>query len=360
MASRISRRSLLAAAAASAAAQEPLERFPRKIRVALVGLDAHIGEILNPLRRLPDVELVAVSDPKPEALEAFGRRRGTEQVRRYRDHARMLDAERPDVAGVCTPNGERAAAVLECLRRKCHVVAEKPLALTFTDLRRIREALRAAGVRLTMMLPMRFSSPYLAVKQICDSGEIGEVCQIASQKSYKAGRRPEWMRRRESYGGTIPWIGIHMIDLMRWASGREFEQAFSWTAHIGFPEIGDMENVTGTLFRLDNRGIAVLRMDYLRPETAPTHGDDRLRLAGTKGIVEYQRATGVTVVSASSKPRKVEPLPPSRSLFVDFLASVYLGRPHALPLEDVFRVNEITIAAQQAADEGRVVNCSPA
>ena len=71
-----------------------------------------------------------------------------------------------------------------------------------------------------------------------------------------------------------------------------------------------MENTTATLFRLDNRGTAALRMDYLRPETAPTHGDDRLRLAGTRGVLEYQAATGLTLVTAKEKPRVITDLPP--------------------------------------------------
>jgi hypothetical protein len=46
-----------------------------------------------------------------------------------------------------------------------------------------------------------------------------------------------------------------------------------------------------------NGGVAMLHMDYCRPETAQTHGD-RLRLAGTKGAADDPAATGVTVMSA--------------------------------------------------------------
>ena len=59
-----------------------------------------------------------------------------------------------------------------------------------------------------------------------------------------------------------------------------------------------METATASVLQLDNGGLATLRVDYFRPETAPTHGDDRLRLAGTKGIVEYQASTGVTLMTA--------------------------------------------------------------
>jgi len=348
----------MAGAAASAVAlQEPAEvvRFDRKIRVALIGLEGHTGEILRVLPRLPDVEVIAVSDRNPKAMAGLTRNPRLKGIRQYGDYREMLDREKLDVAGVCGPNGGRAAVIVACAERKLHVAAEKPLAIEMEDLERVKRAVARHQVRLTMLLPMRFSSPYLAMKRAVETGEIGEVAQIGAQKSYKLGERPEWYRRRATYGGTIPWIGIHMVDLMRWSSGREFTEAATFQTRIAFPELGEMENVTATLFRLDNGGAATLRMDYLRPETAPTHGDDRLRLAGTKGIVEYQAATGVTIMTGRRKPEAIQDLPKDRSLFIDFLESVYQGKPTALSLADIYRVNEIVLLAREAAERHQIV-----
>jgi predicted dehydrogenase len=118
-----------------------------------------------------------------------------------------------------------------------------------------------------------------------------------------------------------------------------------------------MENTTGSLFRLDNGGVAVLHMDFLRPQTAPTHGDDRLRLVGAGGVVEYQEATGVTVITGSQKPRTITELPKDRSLFLDFLDSVYNQKPAGLPLSDIYRVNEIVLAARESAEKKTFVKC---
>ena len=355
----VDRRSVLALAAATALGARPAEetaRLPRKVRVAILGLDGHAGEILDPLPRLPDVEIVAVSDPDSARTASLVESPRLSSARRYTDYRRMLDSEQLDMVAVLSSNGDRAEGILACADRKLHVIAEKPLAIARADLERVRKAVSLTGIRLSMLLPMRFSSPYLAMKQAVDSGAIGEVAQIGAQKSYKAGERPEWMRRRPSYGGTIPWIGIHMVDLMRWSSGREFQDAVSFQARIGdFPGIGEMENSTATLFRMDNGGVATLRMDYLRPETAPTHGDDRLRLAGTKGVVEYQQSTGVTLLSAGRKPETVKDLPPERSVFIDFLNSVYNGQPAALSLPDIYRSCEIVLAARESAERNRIV-----
>ncbi len=352
----MTRRSLLAAIPAAAQAlhaAEPL-RLPQKVRIGLIGVEGHTSEILNHLKDLPDVELVAVADPDPKATArvARGPQSATHQ---YTDYRQLLDKEKLDMAAIGGPNGTRAEIILACVARKLHIVAEKPLAIERQDLDRIRHAVVQQNVRLTMLLPMRFLGTYCALKRAVDQGLIGEVAQISAQKSYKLEQRPDWMRHRATYGGTIPYIAVHMVDLMRFTSGRDMVEAVSFQGRIGHPEMGDMENTTATIFRLDNGGAATLHMDYLRPETAPTHGDDRLRLAGPEGVIEYQDSTGVTIVTGKEKPHPVTDLPPTRSLFLDFLDSVYNGKPVGLGMPDIWRVNEIVLAARESAERHTMV-----
>jgi predicted dehydrogenase len=195
------------------------------------------------------------------------------------------------------------------------------------------------------------------MRSIVRSGEIGEVVMLAAQKSYKLGTRPDWMKNRASYGGTIPYIGIHMVDLMLYVGGHDFKSAAAFQSRVGSPEMGDMENNAVVVFQLDNGGSASLRLDYLRPPTAPSHGDDRLRIAGTQGIVEYQDATELTLMTSKHGPRPVTAdLPPTRPLFVDFLESLYGRTTHALSLDEIYRVNEIVLKAREAAETSRVVS----
>jgi len=334
----ISRRAVLLGAAVA-----PIVRFPRKIRVALIGSEGHTEEILKPLKDLPDVQLVGTCGKKVQG------------IKEYPDYRSLLDTEKPDIAAICNNNGERARVILDALDRKMHVIAEKPLALTLDDLVKIRHSVSSNKLRIGMLLPMRYDPEYLALKDIVSKGLIGEVAQIASQKSYKAGKRDAWYLSRSTYGGSIAWIGIHMIDLMRWTSGREFASVMGMHGHVGFPQLKEMENVTASIFKLDNGGVASLRMDYLRTENATSHGDDRLRLAGTKGVVEYQAATGVTLMTTDQPPHVVTKLPPQGSLFTDWLNDVYNGKPAMISEPDIYRVTEITIGAQEAADKGTVV-----
>jgi predicted dehydrogenase len=342
------RRNFLHGAAGAALAQQGTVRLPRKLRVALIGGDGHAGEILTPLPRLPDVEMVAYTES-----EEFARIRKNERMaaaRKYADYRRMLDQEKPDVVAVLTPNGGRAEAVLACTERKLNWIAEKPLALDRPSWEKLKKAVLASGVKFSILLPMRYDPHFVAMRRIVQSGAIGEVGQISSQKSYKAGKRPKWMREPATYGSTILWIGIHMIDLMRFTSGRDMPEAFSYqTQVLPAPGIGKMENTTGTIFRLDNGGVATLHMDYYRPESAPTHGDDRLRLCGPKGVVEWMAATGLTLMVEGRPPEVVRDMPEEGSVFVDFLEAAYNGKQQSLTVEDIFRANEVTIAAHESA-----------
>ena len=350
----LSRREAIALSLATGGlrAAAPL-RFSRKIKVGLIGVAGHPAEITKPLPQLPDVELAAISEIDPVLRKQWAKRYPAARI--YEDHRTMLGKEKLDVIGVCNPNGDRAAGILDAFAAGAHVIAEKPVAIDFDSYRKVKRAILGSKKAFSILLPMRCDQPYMALRDIVKRGLIGEVAQIAGQKSYTLGERPEWQKVRASYGGTIPWIGIHMIDLMRWTSGREFTEVASFKSRIGFAEYRDMENVTASSFRLDNGGVAELRLDYLRPELAGSHGDDRLRLAGTEGVAEYQAATGVTLMTKSLKPHKVESMRPEKSLFTEFLDAVYNGKAQPVPLEDIFRVNEAVLFAELAAVEHRIV-----
>ena len=332
-------------------------KLSNKVRLGIIGYDGHVSDVLRPLPDFPDVELVAVADDgsDPGATKSALRNPAVAKATRYATYAEMLSKEQLDCVGVCNNNGARAAAIIACAERKLNVIAEKPYAINRRELTAVIAAVEKNRVRAGMLLPMRFASNYMAMKQIVDSGEVGEISQIDAQKSYQLGQRPEWQKHAKTYGSTILWIGVHMIDLMTFTSGRSFSQAASFQGHVAFPELMDMQNVTTTMFRLDNGGTATLRMDYLRPATANSHGDDRLRLAGTKGIVEYKEETGVTVIGPGGK-RTLTTLPRAGSVFADFLLSTYANAKPALTWQEIVRVNEWTIAAHEAAESGKVIS----
>ena len=339
--------------APSAAPASGAGRFPEVIRVAIIGLEGHHSEILDVMARVPPIRITAIAETNPALLAQVPRNPKLSGAKIYEDYRQLLALEPLEIVAVGGENGTRAAIVRACAARKVAIVAEKPLATTLEDLALTRKAL--AQVPFTMLLPMRFEPVYRRMHDMVQNGEIGDVLCLGAQKSYKLGERPGWMKKRGTYGGTIPYIGIHMVDLMRYVSAHDFTATAAFHSRTGMTDYGEMEGNIAVIFQMDNQGTANLRLDYLRPAAAPTHGDDRLRIAGTRGVLEYQAGTGLTLLTATDKPRTISELPAGKRLFVDFLESLYLGGHHALSCEEIFRVNEIVLKARDAADTGQVV-----
>jgi predicted dehydrogenase len=341
--------------ASAADEQKALRALPEKIRVGIIGLEGHYSEITKTAKMLPSIQMAAICDPTAAVVEKALRSPVFASATSWTDYRSMLDRERLDIVAVCGENGTRPAIVKAVAERGLPVVTEKPLALTLSDLAEVRRTIARHPVPLSMLLTMRFEAQYPAMRNMVRSGEIGEVVSMDAQKSYQLGSRPDWMKSRKSYGGTIPYIGIHMIDLMRWISGHEMVEAAAFHSTVGAPDLREMENNTALIFKLDNRGTASLRMDYLRPASAPTHGDDRIRIVGTKGIIEYQEEHGLTLITETHPSTRIKELPSVKPLFIDFLESIYLKTLHAITIADIFRISEIVLKARSAADSGRLV-----
>ncbi|MGD9495154.1 MAG: Gfo/Idh/MocA family protein [Armatimonadota bacterium] len=329
------------------------------LRVGLIGLKGHQGTILSGVQQMPDARLVAVCDDDEGKLVAVaGWPSADGDTRTFTDADEMLDAVEMDIVGVCGTDAERAAVIIAAAERGIHVIAEKPLAMSLDELARVRQAVTDAGIHLTMLLTMRYDPPYRTIRRLVAEGAIGEVCLATMQKSYRLGERPAWQRSRATFSGIIPFIGIHALDLIRWTTGREFVAGAAWCANVAHPEMGDLEDSASIALGLDNRGSATVRLDYCRPAAAPTHGDDRLRIAGDQGVVEFMLIRDeVTLITAREGPRAVE-MEQGLDQFADFVAAVRGEGECVVPAQDCFRMTEVCLRLREAAESRTLVELS--
>ncbi len=327
------------------------------ISVGLIGLKGHQGTILNGVQAMDGARLVAVCDDDEQKLAGVsGWPSAGPETQTFSDPAELFDSVEMDIVGVCGADSERAPMILEAAKRGIHVIAEKPLAMTLDELAQIREAVASSGIHLSMLLTMRFDPPYITMRRMIAEGAIGEVCLATMQKSYRLGVRPEWQRSRKTFSGIIPFIGIHALDLLRWVTGREFVQGAAFCANVGHPEMGDLEDSASVALQLDNGASATARMDYCRPAAAPTHGDDRLRVAGNEGVIEWiYTADQVTLITNEDEQRVLD-LDEKIDQFADFVASIYEGTPSWAPAEDCMRMTDICLRLREVENSGRVAD----
>ena len=256
------------------------------MRLAFIGGHGH-----HYLRNLlPDdaIEVAVCGDGyDDEAARAWGAKLGA--PRWFDAPAALLDEFAPDVVSVGAVyafNGDIAALALE---RGIPVVCDKPVAASGAQLERLRELTRDGDRVLLCEFPFRSQAAFRAARAAVRAGQIGEVVLATAQKSYKFGAsRPAWYANPDWYPGTLMWIASHGIDAIHFCGGVPFGAAQSVGGNGSRPEYAPMQDHVVALFELENGGHALVHADYLRPAGAPTHGDDRLRIVGTRGALEVR------------------------------------------------------------------------
>ena len=320
------------------------------LKIGMIGTDGHTGTIIGNLSKVKGVKLAAYANHNKRVS------RLPKETRLYDNYEEMLEKEELDIVGVCLPYYMNARASIEAAKKKIHIITEKPVATTLTDLKMLLKTVIENKVRLTTLLDMRFSPPYQAIHKAVAEGKIGEPILVTAQKSYKFGAsRPDFYKKKETYGGTIPWVGIHAIDYIHYTTGLNFSEVTAFQGNKDHPDYPGFEDYAGVLLRMSNEGTAMINIDYLRPETAPTHGDDRLRIIGSEGVIEIKDSgKRVELISSSTKPVNIALLE-GRSLFADFVAELRGQGKHILSPEEPFEMTRVALLAHQSANQHRII-----
>jgi predicted dehydrogenase len=327
------------------------------VRICIIGSSGHHGYALDAIKNDSDCQLVGIApgsegeniDGLQEKISRIGL-----QAPVYEDYRAMLDELKPDIAVVNCYFGDHAKVALEVLKRKIHIFIEKPIATTLEDLELVKKEYENSGVHLAAMMGIRYKSHFLTAWEAIKQGSIGKVRLMNAQKSYKLGSRSEFYKHRESYGGTIPWVGSHAIDWMYWLSGEKFVSVYASHSKQYNRDHGDLEVTALCHFTFTNEVFGGVNIDYLRPATAPTHDDDRIRIAGTEGVIEV-RGGKVYLINNEAEGEQELPLLPEKNIFADFLRQVRGEGKCMVSAEDSFAVTEACLKARLSADKKEVV-----
>jgi predicted dehydrogenase len=280
----------------------------------------------------------------------------------------LLDQEKPEIALVNPPFHLLGTVVKECLLRGIHVLAEKPIAISsqeLTEIRKLSETSQAP--KIMAMLTMRYDPAFVTAQKFIAEGHLGRPLLVQVQKSYPlqgwdGKSRPAFYHKRATYGGTIPWVGIHAIDLFRWFLSAEFLQASASHSTLGNQGHGDLETMATLDFKLTNGALATAQLDLLKPNTPRSNpgsksalwGDDRLRLIGEQGTLEIK--SGRILIQRGNGSEYTLDTSPVTPMFLDFLDWVIDDKPMNLTTADCFAAAEAALLARDAADQGRNLN----
>lgn len=327
------------------------------MRICMIGdCGGHISSVFHGTKGPNDYVGVSVASEfeAVDALRRYAAGKGF-SIPYFPDWREMLLTVRPDIVAVDTVFSRHAEVTAFALEHGIHVFSEKPAATELSDLEKIRRAWEKSGAVLFSMLTARFDPWFYTARRLIDEGAVGDILMAGGQKSYKLGARPPFFQKRETYGGTIPWVAIHSIDQILWLTGKRCENVFARHSVQGNRVGGELEMTSLISMGLAGDVPAYVHADYCRPAHAPTHGDDRIRVAGTKGVLEV-REDKVFLINESDTGEIPVPNQTPVPIFDGFL-EVLEGSEDPLYRDcDGLYSTCVALSARESADTGRLIS----
>jgi inositol 2-dehydrogenase len=333
-----------------------------KVSIGVIGL-GRMGSVYASFiaGQVEDARLAAVSDSRPEAVQAFVDRHSG--VQSYADYHDLLSDQSIDAVVVVTPTSTHRDVVIAAAEAGKAIFCEKPTALTLQATDDMIGAVEKAGVMFQVGFMRRFDKAFAKAKQQIDSGIIGDPVVIRS-----IGRDPfrtslEYANPTAS-GGLIVDMGIHDFDLLRWLMGDEIQRVYTEVASLVYPElltVGDVDNAMISV-RFEKGGLGNVEVS----RTAHYGYDIQCNVIGTKGALQigYLQETQVLLLNREGAHHDVVPHFPERfgaayTAQIDhFVECLCDQKPPAVTPKDARAALQAALAATLSQHENRVVQIS--
>ena len=189
------------------------------VKVGIIGCGGIAnGKHMPGLAKVEDAALAAFCDIVPEKAALAATEYGVAGSQTYTDYEKLLADTSIDVIHVCTPNDSHAAITIAALQAGKHVMCEKPMAKMAADARRMVEAAKSSGKKLTIGYQTRHRADSQYLKSAIEHGDLGEIYY---GKAHAVRRRavPTWgvfLDEEKQGGGPLIDIGTHALDLTLW------------------------------------------------------------------------------------------------------------------------------------------------
>lgn len=187
-------------------------------KVALIGIGGMGFVHYNAYKKLDNAKIIAVADPRVEMAKE---KVGNDDVKVYASIEELLANETPDVVDICTPSYMHKEHAIYAMEAGYDVLCEKPMSISSEDTALIIEASKKTGKRFMTAHVVRFMAPYVYLKSVIDSGELGRPVHIQMKRisAIPKWSWEDWMRDIKKSGGAPIDLSIHDIDFVQYALG---------------------------------------------------------------------------------------------------------------------------------------------
>ena len=226
-------------------------------------------------------ELVAVMRRNGDLAADYARRHNVRHW--YDDVDELINDPEVDAVYVATPPDSHREYAVRVAQAGKPVYVEKPMARTASECEDMIAASDRAGVGLFVAYYRRAMPRFATVKELLDSGRIGELRSVGIRNERPAERgagHGQWRTDPQvSGGGLFVDLGSHILDLLDWLLGPVTHAAGVATNRGHRYRAEDL--VTGTFsFSSGVEGVGVWNYDSFQAK-------DQIEITGTAGALHF-------------------------------------------------------------------------
>ena len=204
----------------------------------------------------------------------------------YEDYREMLKKEKPELVAIATESGKHAGIALDCIAANCHVIIEKPIALSIADADEIIQKAKEKGVLVCANHQNRFNKSIQEIRKAIEKNRFGKLlhgtAHIRWARDHAYYDRAAWRGTWEQDGGALMNQCIHDIDLLRWMMGDEIDTVYGMTDRLIHPYI-EAEDLGLAVIRFKNGSYGIIEGTT---NIYPKNLEETLYIFGEKGTVK--------------------------------------------------------------------------
>jgi predicted dehydrogenase len=186
---------------------------------------------------------------------------------------------------VCTPNGLHATHCIQAMNAGCHVLCEKPMALTSADCLDMISTAEKCGKQLFVVKQNRFNPPVVAVKKLLDENKLGKIFSIQLSCFWHRDAQyylHSWKGTKSLDGGTLFTQFSHFIDLLYWMFG-DVKMVKAITGNFAHQNIIEFEDTGVVVLEFENGVIGTMNYTV---NSYNKNMEGSLTVFGEKGTVK--------------------------------------------------------------------------
>jgi predicted dehydrogenase len=162
-----------------------------QVRFGIIGCGGIAnGYHMKDLSQIPEAQLVACADIRPQVAQEFAAKWGAEAS--YGDYHPLLARDDIDAVVVSTHHETHAAIAVDALEAGKHVLVQKPLTTRLEDADRLVAAAAARPRQKVQCFPFNWNRATVEAIRLLHDGAIGRPCQARRRVAHPGPSRESW------------------------------------------------------------------------------------------------------------------------------------------------------------------------